>query len=545
MIQKNKHKLIWGFIIWLITIFWIIWYTKNILIKFNEYEFITYLFDSNREEKFKNILNLDIKDKENKEITVKLWNDLLFKNTFKNLWISLEYNQSDIINFPKLNSFNYIKNLYFSENWLLINNLQYKLKVDEKVLKEKILEQTNSLDKETFKRYYIKDYILDETYWLVGVEKDFTNFSFQNTNNFSTIIDISNLKYTLIDSNSFFNYVLEIPTINKSLNFENKYQSKIQNYNEELKFKIIWSKYYDFLLNWEKITISSLDKNDLIKYLNINQVWDVFSFKDSFFSMTIEKIKKLINSDTYFLEDFSSILKYPDEINWQFLVLKNTTSFISYDKINDLKNILKNENIFKIPDLLFLKKETSIELYFKYKKSYEITTKSNFDWLTCSIINWLDKNSNIVKRLNYKLQEENNFTSIQELEEYKLSNQEELNDSLNIITKLLLYHSLQITNENNSVWKIYSYKTESKYNLLNLLNQIQYDYISPKNNLSLDTDKDFTFYCWEKDWNLNIVYLTNEKDYQKNIFWPVLTDNEEKWTIDIKWKISTPTILLK
>ena len=95
--------------------FLLISFTKNIYIKFNEFEFVTYLLDKKREENFNILVEQDLKNKLQTPIKINLWNDLSFSETLWDLWATIIPLNKDKFSFTLSNTYDFFKNFYFSD----------------------------------------------------------------------------------------------------------------------------------------------------------------------------------------------------------------------------------------------------------------------------------------------------------------------------------------------------------------------------------------------------------------------------------------------
>lgn len=545
-----KQKLLFSFLT--LTIIWsfiVILLTKNIYIKFNEYEFVSFLLDNKRLENFNLLLEKDIENKEkNTQIQIILWKDFTFSDSLENLWIKVKPIDSEKFKLILSNTYEFLKNFYFSKSGYFIQ-LNYKLIIDKEKINKRIKDKILSLKKEDFKKYFIKNYTLHPIYWLVGLEDSFPNISLNNKKNKYTLeINTDNLKEEIIISPFDFNKLkIEIPTINNSDLFEEKYQSQIQNYNTTID-TIIWDLNYNYLFKKETPFFSfHLNKKTLSHYLVISwkEQW-FFQFKSDFFDFFRSTIISYINNDLHFLEYYISTLKAPDKINWKFKIILKKTLFLDIDDlINKLKSQFIDDNIF-INQKKFFSISTKVEdKYYTYKKDYTlIANNPETDSLICETFNWLMAQDDIRKRLEYNIIQSQNIKDIWQLTTYLSKNKWKLNESLTIITQILLNNWLFIQNLNNPNWQIDSLSSNNsqKYNWLPYeIKNFYIDYLTKNNRLIVNSETDFIWYCnFNKDTNeLNFSLLSNKKPSPKIIFWPEKHKWYEKWTIEIDWKIAT------
>lgn len=525
--------------------FLLISFTKNIYIKFNEFEFVTYLLDKKREENFNILVEQDLKNKLQTPIKINLWNDLSFSETLWDLWATIIPLNKDKFSFTLSNTYDFFKNFYFSDSWYLIS-LDYNIIIDKNILQKKIQEKILKLDKNNFKRYFIRDYSIDLLYWLVWVEDSFPNISINSSKNkYSLVIDLESTSNQIkIKNNNFSNLILNVVTINNSDLFEEQYQSKIQNYKINIVWKT-WDLNYNYLfLQTESLYDKIVTKENLFTFLNITNNTDkFFNFKDKFFDDIKKEIDNLVSTNKYMLDFYVSPLRTSDKINEKYkIIIKKITFFDTNEFILSLKSKLLNDNIFTSQSLELTTTTNVKEKFYSYKTDYTVTSSDLwYNTLICDTINWLTDWNNIRKRLIYNLQQRFNFKSQQELEEYLTKNKKELNQTLQILTTLLLEHNLLIVNtEDSSITSqsnIYDIQWITSFPFL-------YDYFLEKNNLIINSETDFISLC-NYDLESQKMYLSilsNKKKWTKILFWPEKNKKYNKWTIEINWVVTSPII---
>lgn len=530
--------------------------TRNIYIKFNEYEFVSYLFDTDRQNNFITLLHQDIESKKKSKIKIILWRDFVFEDSLENLGITVSPINTEKFNLTLSNTYEFLKNFYLSDDWYLIS-VEYSLLINKDTLTKKILEKIQTLKEEDYKKYFIKNYTFDKTYWLVWIEDSFPNIRVNTTNlsnnsqenKYSLVVDTTKIQDTIsISKWDFTDLEIKVPTTNNWDLFEEKYQSLLQNYKTNITLTL-WDQNYNSIFWKDYSIIQELDKDTLVKYLEIsNSLNQFFTLKSEVIDHFLKKLQSIVSLDSHLLETYVTTLKNPELVNWKYKILLKKISLLDFqESLWKVKSSLVDDNLFQSQKY---KINTTTEIkdkYYTYKTDYNITSKNlESDLLVCETLNWLMDWNNIKKRLEYNIITSNSFIDQKSLEEFIWKHEEELNNSLNIITQILLDQWLFVQNK-EELDSTYARKwtSDSVYkNLPNSLNWWIFDYFSPRNKLEINSDTDFIWYCSydPKTLLLSTSILSNKKLNSKIIFGPEKTKKVEKWTIEINWKKTTVNI---
>lgn len=479
---------------------------QNIHLKIWHYEYVTYLFDKNKGKHLDKIKTFDSEKILNKKINFYFWNYFKATDTIKNLWgkITLKTNLNKLYN---LNNFDLLQYRIYENNFY-IKDLEYTVVFDKQIIMNYFLKQ--------IKKNNIKILNIDNLYFtskkgFVGILSKTPNlydkkkkfyFDLLPNNKFILTSNVKNIKFE---------------AINKLDVFTEKYESSLFNYNNNV-YIIVKNSVLSKII-WRKIKLFSINKNEIENYLEIN------NNKEKYFSMNKNLEIKTNNA----LKVIFQLNLFPKTTS--ITNVQNNT-FTIYEKqlfSTSWFSKIKNEKIFK-PINIFL--NTKIKIYnkeFSNIKTFEIKTNK----LLCKIIDWVNNNTNLTKKINYEILNNNLIHNFSDFSNYIISNKNELNNELNYLSKILFYLNIPIVNKNSSTNTIQGYNSNYFYTLNSPLGSFNIDFFDNMNDLSLKSSKQpFFINCEYEKWkNKMKISLWYENIKSKNIFWPVKIHKMEKWVV--------------
>ena len=479
---------------------------QNIHLKIWHYEYVTYLFDKNKESHLDKIKTFDYEKILNKKINFYFWNYFKSTDTIKNLgWkIILKTNLTKLYN---LNNFELLQ-YKINNNNFYIKDLEYTVVFEKQLIMNYFLKK---IKENNIKILNIDNLYFTSKKWLVWILSKTPNLYDKKKKFYFDLFP--NDKFILTSNVKNINFEV----INKLDVFTEKYESKLFNYNNNV-YIIVKNNVLSKII-WKKIKLFSISPNEIENYLEIN------NNKEKYFSMN----KNLEIKTNNVLKEIFQLNLFPKSIS--ITNVKNNI-FTIYEKqlfTTSWFSKIKNEKIFK-PINIFL--NTKIKVYnksFTNIKTFEI--KSNK--LLCNIIDWINNKTNLTKKINYEILNNNLIHNFSDFSNYIISNKNNLNNELNYLSKILFYLNIPIVNKNSSTNTILGYNSDYFYSINSPLRAFNIDFFDNRNDLSLNTSNEpFFINCeYEKENNKMKISLWYENIKSKNIFWPVKIDNIEKWTI--------------
>ena len=485
---------------------------QNLHIKIWQYEYVTFAFDKNKNINLNKIIEHDKNILENKKIDIYFWKYFHTKDSIKEIGWKLEL-VTDLSIVKQLDNKKII-NYIITKEKIYINELKYNLIFDKEKLQNYFITK---LENNKIKDINIQNFYFTNRNWLVWLLSDKPNV-IQKQNNEKFYFEL-NEKNIIINSNDFEK--LNIYTNNEIEKFILDYESKLFNINSDVNL-IIKDKNIKKIFN-ENISLFNVNST------NIEYFLEIFNNKNVYFKLNEDFNKKIISEITNNFQNLEFLPIYDIKtkfINNEFTIIKNKLINVSW------KNLIVNEKIFSTINIFLKNKLTTEKVKYKNNKTFKLEGSE----FLCNTLDWIWYEKNISKKINFEILKNDKIKNINDFNKYIEENKFELNEELNYLTKILLFLENPIINVNSSINSIEWYKSVKFYALNSPIGDYNIDFFDNSNKIEISKNRDdFLINCKKIDNEFIEVTIWYNKKGNSNLFWPVLIDDFEKWTIISKW----------